>query len=172
MNTKSLGSILRDWRIESNLSQADLGKAAGLSRRIVGNIERGERKLDNRQVVRLCRALGRGLEELILSWSRTSLEELLQIERELHGEKEELRSREKKKTDPFAPGLAVGGSIEEIIDEIAANLKELYHRAQVELIQKLQLQVGLANASPAPPPAARRRQGARSRAGRKGRATA
>jgi len=155
MNTKSLGAILKDWRIEKNLSQGQLGKSAGLSRRIIGNIERGERKLDNQHLVRLCRALGRSVEELVLSWSRSSLEELQQIERALHGSLE--------------PALArtASGSIDEIIDGIADHLKELYQRAQEDLIQKLRLQMGMPGSSSLLPPTGIQRT--RSRVSRKGR---
>ena len=141
MNTKSLGAILKDWRLEKNLSQGQLGKSAGISRRIVGNIERGERKLDNQDLVRLCRALGRSVEELVLSWSRSSLEELRQIERALHG------------SEQTALAQTASGSIDEIIDGIADHLKELYHRAQADLLQKLQLQMGVPRSPSHLPPA-------------------
>jgi transcriptional regulator with XRE-family HTH domain len=159
MNTKSLGALLKEWRIESNLSQVQLGRSAGLSRKTIGNIERGDRAFDNEQIVRLCKALGRSVEELILHWSRSSLEELQQIERELQGVE-------------AGPALArpASGSVEEIFDRFGALLKELYHRAQEELIHTLQLQMGPPGSSSPSPPAALKRT--RSRVSRKGRVRA
>jgi transcriptional regulator with XRE-family HTH domain len=131
MNMNSLGSILRDWRIERDLSQSQLGASAGLSRKIVGTIERGERKLDNQEIVRLCTALGRGVEELILIWSRSSLEDLRRIERELHGGQER-------------------DDLIDQVDQIGAGLQELYGRAQTELLQKLIGQTQPAGSGDAP----------------------
>lgn len=106
--------------MERDLSQTQLGESAELSRRIVGNIERGERKIDPREIDRICKALDRGAEDLILHWSRSSLADLQQIERELHGAKER----------------------HDLVDQIAAHLKELHGRAQTELLQRLVLQRG------------------------------
>lgn len=168
MNAKSLGIILRDWRIESDLTQEELGEAAGLSRKIVGSIERGARKVDYEEVIRICRALGRHIEELVLHWSRSVLEELRKVEKEMLGSRE---TRPPDTTDSAALDTTAGGSIGEVVDKIAVLFKEIVHRAQEELIQKLLLQMSPSGASsPSPPPAAPKRS--RSRVSRRGRAAA
>ena len=161
MDAKSLGSLLRDWRIERNETQAELAKAAGLSRKVVGNIERGDGKVRTTEVVKVCVALGRHTEELVLHWSRSVREELQKIESELLGSRDAGPS---DGSDSGAPGGAASGSIKEKIDKIGALFQEIIHASQEELIQKLQLQLDLSGAS-SPPPAAR----PRSRVSRKGR---
>ena len=165
MNEKSLGSLLRDWRIECNLTQEELGAAAGLSRKIVGNIERGERKVDTKEVVRFCRALGRNAEDLVLYWSRSFVEELRKVELEMQDSQE---IGQPDKSHSGAPDGTASGSIHEIVAKIAVLIQEIIHAAQAELIQKLQLEMNLSGASSPPPPAAPRR--ARSRVSRRGRA--
>jgi len=165
MNAKSLGTLLRDWRIERDLTQAELGEAAGLSRRIVGNIELGDREIRAKEVVKVCRALGRNAEELVLHWSRSVLEELQEIEREMSGSRDTGQPDESNSGAPDA-----SGSIKEKLDKIVALFQEIIHASQAELIQKLQLQMGLPGAPPPPPPAAPKRP--RSRVSRKGRVRA
>ena len=163
MNAKSLGTILREWRIERDLTQAQLGRAAGLSRKIVGSIELGSRKIvDYEEVIQICRALGRSVEELVLHWSRSTLDELQEIEREMLG----TQGTSSDESDSEAPAVATNGSIKEKVDKLAALIEEIIHTSQGDLIQKLQLQMGLSGA-PSPPPAAPRRP--RSRVSRKGR---
>lgn len=164
MNTNSLGPILRGWRIEGKLTQADLGKAAGLSRKIVGSIERGKRKLVKEELIRICRALGRNAEELVLHSSRSFLEELRKVESEMLDAQD---ARPPEKPDAGAPDGTASSSINENVAKIAALIQEIIHAAQAELIQKLQLEMNLTGAS-SPPPAAPRRP--RSRVSRRGRA--
>lgn len=168
MNAKSLGTILRDWRIECDLTQEELGEAAGLSRKIVGSIERGERKVDYEEVIRICKALGRHAEELVLHWSRSALEELRKVETEMLGSRE---TRHSDKPDSEALDATASRSISEAVDKIGALFKEIFHRLQEELIQKLLLEMNLSGApSPSPPPAAPKRS--RSRVSRRGRVAA
>ncbi|HYU35327.1 MAG TPA: helix-turn-helix transcriptional regulator [Thermoanaerobaculia bacterium] len=163
MNAKALGTILKDWRIECNKTQAKLGKDAGLSRKVVGSIERGERKIDGEEIVQVCRALGRNAEDLVLHWSRSTLQELQKIERALLGSRDTGQS---DKPDSATSEAATGGSINEHVNKLAALIKEIIHAAQAELIQKLQLEMNLSGAS-SPPPAAPKRP--RSRVSRRGR---
>jgi len=163
MSAKSLGTLLRDWRIERNETQAEVAEAAGLSRKVVGNIERGDGKVRTTEVVKVCLALGRHTEELVLHWSRSVREELQKIENELFG------SGDAEQSDGAGSGAADGtasGSIKEKVAKMGALFQEIIHASQEELIQKLQLQMSLPAAS-SPPPAAPKRP--RSRVSRKGR---
>lgn len=166
MNAESLGALLRDWRIERDLTQAELAKAAGLSRKIIGSIELGDRRIDYEEVVPVCRALGRHVEELVLHWSRSSLEELQKIEREKFGSQD---TRQTVEPDS-ASGASESGSIKEKIAEMAALFQEILLASQEDLIRKLQLQMGLPGGAPPSPPAAPKRP--RSRVSRKGRVRA
>jgi DNA-binding XRE family transcriptional regulator len=159
MNAKSLGTLLRDWRIERNETQAEVAEAAGLSRKVVGNIERGDGKVRTTEVVKVCVALGRHTEELVLHWSKSVREELQKIENELFGSGDAGQS-----DGSGAPDGSTSGSIKEKVAKMGSLIQEIIHTSQEELIQKLQLQKSPASS---PPPAAPKRP--RSRVSRKGR---
>lgn len=119
MDAKSFGPIIREWRIESRLTQEALGERAGLSKKAVGSIERGERAPERQEIVDLCRALDRSPGELMTLWSNAFLSELKLIE---EGSKpgsppEEWRTPPESKVD-------------QIIDKIAVLVKQLYRESK------------------------------------------
>lgn len=166
MNAKSLGTLLRDWRIECNLTQAQLGAAIGLSRKIVGSIELGKRDVDKEEMIKMYRALGKNAEDLVLHWSRSFLEELREVENEMQDAQD---TRPPDKPNSGDPDRTASSSIHENVAKIAALIQEIIHAAQAEVIQKLQLEMSLSGV-PSPPPAAPKRP--RSRVSRRGRAAA
>jgi transcriptional regulator with XRE-family HTH domain len=164
MDTKSLGRIFQEWRIESDLSQVELGQELGVSRKIIGSIESGDRQLDEETIVRLCRFLGKDLEELVLLWSRFSLEALRKVERGIGVSKEIARPDEPRAE---APESAASPSIDALAAKFASLIKDAILLSQVELVQRLQLQIPSPAAPASPSPARARRP--RSRVSRKGR---
>ncbi len=167
MNAKSLGTLLRDWRIERDLTQEQLGKAAGLSRKIIGSIELGDRDIKIEEVVKVCRALGRNAEELVLHWSTSFLAEIRETEREMFGSQD---TGQPGKPNSGAPNVTASGSLKEKIDKLAALFQEIIDTSQAELIQTLRIELGLPGAPSPPTPVAPKRP--RSRVSRKGRVRA
>lgn len=150
MDAKSLGPIIKAWRIESDLSQQELGDLAGLNKKIVGNIERGQRVPDKLEIVRLCHALRKTPAELMVGWYRSFLEDLNELEGELLNS-----SKPSPRNDSGSQALsaAPGPKINQIIDRLAALMKELYQESRADA-QKNFLdwlaQTGLLNSFPPP----------------------
>lgn len=61
----ALGRAIREFRTEKRYSQERLAEKAGLHRTYLGGIERGERNVSLQNQVRISRALGLRLSELI-----------------------------------------------------------------------------------------------------------
>jgi len=114
MDAKSLGPVIRKWRIESGLTQQALGRRADLPRRIVGSIERGERAPEKWEIVKLCQALEKPPAELITLWYRAYLHELHKLGK-LQGPRS--ATPEEKR-------------VEQIIDRIAGLAKEIYRESE------------------------------------------
>lgn len=150
MDAKSLGPMIQRWRVEADFTQEELGDRAGLTKRAVGNIERGDRSPTTREIVRLCRALGRDHSELVTISYRSYLDELNQIAREEAGKP---LQHEEKSSPPDS-----GDRINQIFDQLAALMKELYRESRSDF-QKVFFdwlaQPGPAN--PTPPPRTRKR---------------
>jgi transcriptional regulator with XRE-family HTH domain len=150
MDAKSFGTTIKAWRIENDLSQEELGDLAGLNKKIMGNIERGQRMPDKLEIVRLCHALGKTPAELMVGWYRSFLEDLNELEGELlNSSKPSPRNAGGSQAPPAAPG----SKINQIIDKLAALTKELYQESRAEA-QKNFLdwlaQTGLLNSFPPP----------------------
>lgn len=60
-----LYATLRQLRVERDLTQAQLGERLGLTQRKVSLFESGDRRLDVIELIRIARALGVGLTELL-----------------------------------------------------------------------------------------------------------
>ena len=114
MDAKSLGPVIRKWRIESGLTQQALGRRADLPGRIVGSIERGERAPEKWEIVRLCQALEKPPAELITFWCRAYLHDLQELGR-LQAPRP-VQPEEKR--------------VEQIIDRIAGLAKEIYRESK------------------------------------------
>jgi transcriptional regulator with XRE-family HTH domain len=161
MDAKSLGPIIREWRIESRLTQQELAENAGLHKRLVGSIERGERAPETRELAQLCQALGKTPTELLTIWYRACLNEFNEL-----GKLQDLKR-------PFQPEEKGGqkspeptSKVDQIIDQIAALAKDLYRESRNEF-QKIFLS-WLAQAGPPnalPPPSPPKRAGRRVRKG-------
>jgi transcriptional regulator with XRE-family HTH domain len=124
MDAKSLGPVIRKWRIESGLSQKELGEKAELPKRLVGSFERGEQTPDRWEIVKLCDALGRDPAELITFWYRSFLNELNQL-----GKLRTPRAPQSdERTSPISPDP--GSRVDQIIDQIAALAKDLYRESK------------------------------------------
>jgi transcriptional regulator with XRE-family HTH domain len=149
MDAKSLGPVIRRWRIESGLTQAALGQKSGLSKKSVGSFERGEQAPELWEVVKLSSAMGRDPSELLTLWYRSSLREILEIGK-LQGAK-------------IAQGAPDSGSrVDQIIDQIAALAKELYRESRSDFQEIFQAWVSPSgsphsSSPPAPPRPDRRR---------------
>jgi transcriptional regulator with XRE-family HTH domain len=63
--TARLGLAVRELRRSRNLTQQDFGKAAGIHRNYVGAMERGETNPTFAQLLKVTRALGVKLSDLI-----------------------------------------------------------------------------------------------------------
>lgn len=61
--------ILKETRIAKNLTQADVASHLGLPQSHVSKYESGERRLDFVETVRVCEALGMGIEEFSKTYS-------------------------------------------------------------------------------------------------------
>jgi transcriptional regulator with XRE-family HTH domain len=157
MDAKSLGPIIREWRIEAGFTQKTLGERAGLHKNIVGGIERGTRTAEREELAKLCRALGKSPSELMMHWSRAALKEF-QLEFELQN----LSPRSQPEEKDFPPASRV----DQIIDKIAALVKELYRESRGDL-QKMFLdwlaQSGAPGSSPSSPPSRPRKRVSRKR---------
>jgi len=161
MDAKSLGPVIRKWRIESGLTQQELGDKAGLPKRIVGILERGERTPERSEIVQLSEALGKDPAELLTFWYRNELVEV--------GKMRAARSASPEENDFQAPP-DLSSKTDRIIDQMAALAKELYRESRADY-QKAFLdwlsQSNLPNALPPPSPTSRPRR----RVGRKRGAT-
>jgi len=62
---KKFGRRLRELRLRKGItSQMDLANKAGLDRTYIGGVERGERNVGIKNVEKLAKAIGVGMEEL------------------------------------------------------------------------------------------------------------
>lgn len=123
MDAKSLGPVIRRWRIESGLTQEELGRRAGFSKKSVGAFERGEQTPEIWETVKLAQALSRDPTELITLWYRACLKEVNELK--LQGS-QSLPPEEK--IAQISPGP--GARVDQIIDQIAALAKELYRESR------------------------------------------
>jgi transcriptional regulator with XRE-family HTH domain len=124
MDAKSLGPVIRRWRIEGGLTQEELGRSAGLSKKSVGSFERGERTPELWEIAKLCGALGRDPAELITLWYRSCLKEVVEIGK-LQGARP-LPAEEKSAQK--SPGSS--SRVDQLIDQIADLAKELYRESK------------------------------------------
>ena len=62
--TDLLKSKLRRWRVENNITLAELGDLTGLSEAMLSRVERGERRLSPLMKVRVSRRLGVAIRDL------------------------------------------------------------------------------------------------------------
>jgi transcriptional regulator with XRE-family HTH domain len=62
----ALGRSVREWRVRRQLSQEQLGKAAGLHRNYVGAVERGEINPTMQVMLKLARGLALPTSEIVL----------------------------------------------------------------------------------------------------------
>lgn len=60
-----LAQLLRDLRIQSDLTQTDVASALGKPQSYVSKYESGERRVDFVELTELCRVLGVGLHDFI-----------------------------------------------------------------------------------------------------------
>ncbi|PPU76420.1 MULTISPECIES: helix-turn-helix domain-containing protein [Xanthomonas] len=60
-----LARLLRDLRIQSDLTQTDVASALGKPQSYVSKYESGERRVDFVELMELCRVLGVGLHDFI-----------------------------------------------------------------------------------------------------------
>lgn len=124
MDAKSLGPIIRKWRIEGGFTQEELGRRAGLPKRIVGSIERGVRAPERWDIVKLSHALGRPPDELVTLWYRSYLKEVSAL-----GKLRDARDPQPEEKD--SQGAQDSDSrIDQIIDQLAALAKELYRESR------------------------------------------
>ncbi len=61
--------LLKDLRIERNLSQRDLARRLSVPQSYVSKYETGERRLDFVETVYVCEALGLGIERFVKVYS-------------------------------------------------------------------------------------------------------
>lgn len=140
--------MIREWRIESRLTQQELAENAGLPKRTVGGIERGERTPTKEEIVQLCRALGKTPAELITLWYRACLSEFNEL-----GKVGDSRRTSPPEEKGSRRSLEPASRVDQIIDQIAALAKDLYRESRNEF-QKIFLD-GLAQSGPgssSPPP--------------------
>jgi transcriptional regulator with XRE-family HTH domain len=161
MDAKSLGPIIREWRIEAGFTQQELGRIAGIPKRIVGSIERGQRTPERWEIVNLCRALGRAPAELITLWYRSCLNEFSEL-----GKLPDARmAPPEEKGSRTLPDSE--SRVDQIIDQIAALAKEIYHESRndfKEVFLDWLAQSGLSSSFPPPsPPRRARRRASRKR---------
>lgn len=146
MDAKSFGSIIRQWRIEADISQTELGDRSGLSRKIIYGIEKGRHRFDPKKVVLLCRALDRSVDELARVWSHHFLEQIQETERGMLGSERVLPQPAPGAESPLQrPEPSVSSPFEEEIDAIAARVKETFQKHQAETlarVEKLLAQAG------------------------------
>lgn len=62
---RSFGCRVRDRRKQLGISQEELADQCGLHRTYIGSIERGERNVALLNILKICRALKAGPEELL-----------------------------------------------------------------------------------------------------------
>jgi transcriptional regulator with XRE-family HTH domain len=172
MDAKSLGPIMRRWRIEAKLSQEELGQEAGLSRKVIAGIENGTRKFDQNKLVLLCRVLDRTVDQLTQTWSQALLETLRAAERDMDGAVD--RAPEPAPAVPAAvppPEPALSPALEKAIDRMADQfrdqVKDMFQASQKELLARVEKMIAQAPLSS--PPSATSPRGAHSRVSRKGR---
>jgi transcriptional regulator with XRE-family HTH domain len=67
---KHLGEVLRNWREEFGLAQADLGKVLGLSHQRIGDFEAGRSFIISKHWSQLARRFGYSVTELLQEWVR------------------------------------------------------------------------------------------------------
>lgn len=139
--------MIKEWRIKSNLTQQELGEKAGLAKRTVGSIERGDRAPTKWEIVKLCQALGKTPAELLTISYRSFLNELNEIGK-LQDSSKPLQPERGIQSAPDS-----GSKVNQIIDQMAALAKELYHESKADF-QKVFLdwlaQPGPADSSPSP----------------------
>jgi transcriptional regulator with XRE-family HTH domain len=173
MDAKSLGPIMRRWRIEAKLSQAELGEEAGLSRKVIAGIENGTRKFNQNQIVLLCRVLDRTVDQLTQTWSQALLETLQAAEREM----DDPVDRAPEQTAQAVPAAIpqpepiLSGALEKAIDKMADQFRDqfrdVFQISQKELLGRVEKMIAQATAfSPQPSTSPQR---TRSRVSRKGR---
>ena len=63
-SSETLGEIIKDFRVERNISQERLARKAGVSRLTISRIERGEQSASLNTAVKIARAIAFKLDEL------------------------------------------------------------------------------------------------------------
>lgn len=61
----ALGDVMRELRMEKDLSQEDFARAAGLHRTYISDVERGKRNMTVIVLRKLANALGKSASELL-----------------------------------------------------------------------------------------------------------
>jgi transcriptional regulator with XRE-family HTH domain len=177
MDTKSLGPVIRELRIDSNWSQKGLADEAGLSRKVVMTFEKGTRKFSEKELVRICRVLKMPPEQVIQIWLRKFLEAIRKVERELDGEASPVPSPPPPESplppsDP-EPEPGLGAKVEQALDQyyFHAQISDRKHFQEVLLVlqedtlRKVAVMIAQSPHPPAPSSSGR----PRSRVSRKGR---
>ena len=164
MDAKSLGPVIRKWRFESGLTQEELGRSAGLSKKSVGSFERGERTPEIWEIVNLSQALGKDPAELITLWYRSCLKEVSEL-----GKLQDSRSLPpEEKISQISPDPS--SRVDQIIDQIAALAKELYRESRNDFreifLDWLAPSGSPPSSSPPAPPRRERRRVSRKRGAR------
>src|SRR5574341_872195 len=72
LKQSELGQRIRRLREGLSLSQEDLAEHLGVTRQAVGQIEKGERKVDSLELMKLSSFLSVSLEELLKPWEKPS----------------------------------------------------------------------------------------------------
>jgi transcriptional regulator with XRE-family HTH domain len=86
MDSKILGKVIKAYRMRADISQKVLAERAGLSESTVGAIERGERRLSDENLVKLCLGLGSTVEEIFGAGYHEHLAALHEIQSRMLGE--------------------------------------------------------------------------------------
>jgi transcriptional regulator with XRE-family HTH domain len=153
MDAKSLGPIIRKWRIEAGFTQEELGQRAGLAKKIVGSIERGERTPERWDIVKLSHALGRPPDDLVTLWYRSYLNEISAL-----GKLQDSRAPQPEEKGSLTSSDSES-RVDQIIDQIAALSKELYRESRNDFREMFLDWLPPSGLSSSPPQRARKRVG-------------
>lgn len=155
MDAKSLGPIIRTRRVAAGFTQEELGRRAGLSKGIVGQIEREQRTPDREQIVRLSHALGMPPGDLVTLWYRNFLNDINALNT--------LRDAQ-----AHQPQEDSGSRIDQLIDQIAGLAKDLYRESRNDFREIFQDWLAKPGPSGPHPPSPPRRRVSRKRGPTKG----
>jgi transcriptional regulator with XRE-family HTH domain len=67
---RALGAAIRSLRTQQDLAQEELAHRSGLHRTYMGDVERGERNLSFRNLLKICTGLGVTFTELATEYDR------------------------------------------------------------------------------------------------------